>query len=180
LVRGHFAEAAGRCSLPLGFSLDMVPILEEELLGYELTAVGDAETCLTLGCKPDGEPVLRKESLTNAPPRALQLVALDGRMIARAPREVPSRYGRRDLRFPDWPSAAKLAWAERKRSSRERRAVRRYSISLATLLERARSGRDEARAMERASISVGCQTKSSLICAAWRRWRTRSWFSPSG
>ena len=41
LVRGHFAEAAARRSLPLGFSLDMVPILEEELLGYELTAVGD-------------------------------------------------------------------------------------------------------------------------------------------
>jgi hypothetical protein len=112
LVRGHFAEAAGSCSLPLGFSLDMVPILEEELLGYELTAVGDAETCLTLGCKPNGEPVLRKESLTNGPPGVLQLVALDGRMIARAARELPSRYGRRDLRFPDWPSAAKFAWAE--------------------------------------------------------------------
>ena len=57
-VRRHFAEAAGRCSLPLGFSLDMVPILEEELLGYELIPVGDAETCLTLGCKRDGEPVM--------------------------------------------------------------------------------------------------------------------------
>lgn len=112
LVRGHFAEAARRCSLPLGFSLDLVPILEEELLGYELTAVGDAETCLTLGCKPDGEPVLRKETLTNVPPGALQLAALDGRTIARASRELPSRYGRRDLRFPDWPSAAKFAWAE--------------------------------------------------------------------
>ena len=111
-MRGHLAEAAAHCSLPLGFSLDMVPILEEELLGYELIPVGVAETCLTLGCKPDGEPVLRKESLANAPPGALQLVSLDGRMIARAPRELPSRYGRRDLRFPDWPSAAKFAWAE--------------------------------------------------------------------
>jgi hypothetical protein len=65
-----------------------------------------------LGCKPDGEPVLRKESLTDVPPAPLQLVALDGRMIARSPRELPSRYGRRDLRFPDWLSAAKFAWAE--------------------------------------------------------------------
>src|ERR1700686_4436059 len=112
LVRGHIAEAAGRCSLPLGFSLDMVPILEEDLLGYELTPIGVAETCLTLGCKPDGEPTLRKETLTRVPPGALQLVTLDGRTIARASRELPSRYGRRDLRFPDWPSAAKFAWAE--------------------------------------------------------------------
>jgi hypothetical protein len=112
LVRGHISSAAGRCSLPLGFSLDMLPILEEELLGYELAPVGAAETCLTLGCKLDGEPALRKETLTNAPPGALQLVALDGRMIGRAPRELPSRYGRRDLRFPDWPSAARFACAE--------------------------------------------------------------------
>jgi len=33
-------------------------------------------------------------------------------MIAPSPRELPSRYGRRDLRFPDWPSAAKFAWTE--------------------------------------------------------------------
>jgi hypothetical protein len=112
LVRGHLAEAAPRCSLPLGFSLDLVPILDEELLGYELTPIGIADTCLTLGCKPDGKPVLRKESLTIAPPGALQLVSLDGRTIARAPRELPQRSGRRDLRFPDWPSAAKFAWAE--------------------------------------------------------------------
>ena len=112
LVRSHLAEAAARRSLPLGFSLDMVPILEEELLGYELIAVGDADTCLMLGCKPDGEPVLRKESITDVPPAPLQLVALDGRMVARSPRELPSRYGRRDLRFPDWPSAAKFAWTE--------------------------------------------------------------------
>jgi len=112
LVRGHITAAAGRSSLPLGFSLDMLPILEEELLGYELAPVSVAETCLTLGCKPDGEPVLRKETLTNAPAGALQLVALDGRMIARTSRELPSRSGRRDLRFPDWPSAARFACAE--------------------------------------------------------------------
>lgn len=112
LVRGHVAEAAGRCGLPLGFSLDMVPILEEDLLGYELAPSGVVDTCLTLGCKPDSQPVLRKETLANAPPGALQLVTLDGRTIARAHRALPSRSGRRDLRFPDWPSAAKFAWAE--------------------------------------------------------------------
>lgn len=112
LVREHFFAAAAHCSMPLGFSLDLVPILEEELLGYELVPLGLAETCLTLGCKPDGEPVLRKESLANAPPGAPQLAAMDGRTVARAARALPPRSGRRDMRFPDWESAAKFACAE--------------------------------------------------------------------
>jgi hypothetical protein len=112
LVRSHIAEAAALCSLPLGFSLDMVPILEEELLGYEMTPAGVAETCLTMGCKPDGEPVVRKESLANALRGGLQLATLDGLTVARAARALPSRSGRRDLRFPDWPSAAKFTCAE--------------------------------------------------------------------
>ena len=112
LVREHISLAAAHCSLPLGFSLDMVPILEEELLGYELVPAGLAETCLTLGCKPDGEPVLRKECLANAPPGVLQLAAMDGRTVARAARALPSRSGRRDMRFPDWASAARFACAE--------------------------------------------------------------------
>ena len=112
VVREHISQAAAHSSLPLGFSLDMVPILEEELLGYELVPAGLAETCLTLGCKPDGEPVLRKECLANAPPGALQLAAMNGRTVARAARALPSRSGRRDLRFPDWASAARFACAE--------------------------------------------------------------------
>jgi len=112
VVRGHVAEAAARCSLPLGLSLDMVPILEEELLGYEITSAGAPETCLTMGCKPDGVPVVRKESLAYAPPGALKLATVDGLTVARAARALPSRSGRHDLRFPDWPSAAEFACAE--------------------------------------------------------------------
>jgi hypothetical protein len=112
VVRRQFAEAAARCTMPVGFSLDMVPILEEELLGYELIPVGVAETCLTLGCKRDGAPVVRKEFLANTPPAPLQLAARDGVMIARSARALPSRSGRRDLQFDDWLSAAKFACAE--------------------------------------------------------------------
>jgi hypothetical protein len=112
LVRGHIVEAAARCSLPVGFSLDMVPILEEKLFGYELTPIGVAETCLTLGCKPDGEPVLRKESLASSPPGSLRLATLDGVTIARGSRDLSSRCGRRDFRFADWSSAAKFACTE--------------------------------------------------------------------
>ena len=112
MVREHVSQAAAHCSLPLGYSLDMLPILEEELLGYELVPLGLAETCLTLGCKQDGEPVLRKESLASVPPVALKLAAMDGRTIARAARALPERSGRRDMRFPDWASAARFACAE--------------------------------------------------------------------
>jgi hypothetical protein len=112
LVRGHIVDAAAHCSLPVGFSLDMVPILEEDLFGYELTPIGVAETCLTLGCKPDGEPVLRKECLGDAVPDAPRLATMDGRTIARGARLSPARTGRRDLRFPDWATAAKFACDE--------------------------------------------------------------------
>ena len=111
-MREHVSQAAAHCSLPLGFSLDMVPILEEELLGYELVTAGLADTCLTLGCKPDGEPVLRKECLANVTPDALRLATMDGRTIARSGRALSSRSGQRDMRFPDWPSAARFACAE--------------------------------------------------------------------
>lgn len=112
VVRRQFAEAAGRCALPIGFSLDMIPILEEELLGYELIPVGVVETCLTLGCKRDGAPVVRKEFLANTPPAPLQLAARDGVTIARSARALPSRSGRQDLQFDDWLSAAKFACTE--------------------------------------------------------------------
>jgi hypothetical protein len=111
-IREHIVEAASRCSLPVGFTLDMVPILEEKLFGYELTPIGVAETCLTLGCKPDGEPVLRKESLANPPPGALRLATRNGLVLARGSHELLPRSSRRDSRFPDWPSAARSACAE--------------------------------------------------------------------
>jgi hypothetical protein len=111
-VRAHVIEAASRCTLPVGFTLDLVPILEQKLFGYELTPIGAAETCLTLGCKPDGQPVLRKESLASPPPGALRLATRNGLLLARGSRELLPRSGRRDVRFPDWPSAAKCACAE--------------------------------------------------------------------
>ncbi len=112
VVRGHIVEAAGKCSLPVGFSLDMVPILDEDLFGYELTPLGAAETCLTLGCKLDGEPVLRKQCLNSSTPSAPRLATMDGQAISRGAKAMALRHGRRDFRFPDWTAAAKFAWSE--------------------------------------------------------------------
>lgn len=112
VVRGHIVEAAGKCNLPVGFSLDMVPILEEDLFGYELTPLGAAETCLTLGCKADGEPVLRKECLTHSLVDAPRLASVNGRPVDHRLQSVRSRQGRRDFRFSDWAAAAKFACDE--------------------------------------------------------------------
>ena len=112
VVRGHVVEAAAGCSLPAGFSLDMVPILEEDLFGYELTPTDVAATCLTLGCKSDGEPVLRKERLAGAVPAALRLATVDGRTMASGLHAPLPRMARREMRFPDWGSAAKFACDE--------------------------------------------------------------------
>lgn len=111
LVRGHIVEAAGHCSLPVGFSLDILPIQEEDLFGYELTPPGGAETCLTLGCKFDGEPLLRKESLLSVHGAGPHLATVDGKAVADGT-ATRSRYGRRDTRFPDWCSAARFAFDE--------------------------------------------------------------------
>jgi hypothetical protein len=163
LVREHISQAAAHCSLPLGFSLDMVPILEEELLGYELVPAGLAETCLTLGCKPDGEPVLRKESLANAPPGALQLATMAGRSRAR-----PAHYPRvpvggtcdfrighppRNLPAPSWNI-----------SPRAHPAVRRCSTLSRTPRLNERSSRPHrgSRSGAPSFISAACQRKSSL------------------
>ncbi len=90
----------------------MVPILEDDLFGYELTPLGGADTCLTVGCKSDGGPLLRKECLSPTRHFAPQLATLDGRAVPRDPQAMPSRYGRRDLRFRNWESAAKFACDE--------------------------------------------------------------------
>ena len=161
----------------------MVPILEEELLGYELVPAGLAETCLTLGCKPDGEPVLRKECLANVTPDALHLATMDGRTIARAARALSSRSGRRDMRFPDWPSAAKFACAELEHLSpgAPRRPPLLNTRPNASLERSARRGRIEARAVEpHHPFLRPAKRRAVWICALWRRWRTRRTFSPSG
>ena len=110
LIRRHLFAAAARH--PLATDLELVPIVEDGLFGYELVPDRETHTYPILGSNAQGEPVLRKECLANAPPGALQLAAMDGRTVARAARALPSRSGRRDMRFPDWASAAKFACAE--------------------------------------------------------------------
>ena len=52
--------AASRYPLAAGLSLDLLPIVEDGLFGYELSPDRDTHTYVTIGCNAQGEPVLRQ------------------------------------------------------------------------------------------------------------------------
>jgi len=112
LLRGHLAAAASRNPLPVGLTVELLPIVEDGLFGYELVPDRDAHTYLTIGCNAQGEPVLRKTSFGNGAPDALQLVAVDGRVLSRSELAVRHDTQQRDSRFADWPAAADMAFAQ--------------------------------------------------------------------
>ena len=111
LLRSHLMAAAFRYPLPAGLALDLLPIVEDGLFGYELIPDRNTHSYVTIGCNAQGEPVLRKTSYGVGAPNALQLVGANGQILSRSARA--SRYGtqHRDSGFPDWPSAADSAWA---------------------------------------------------------------------
>src|SRR5437867_2684651 len=60
LLRGHFIAAASRYPLPVGLSLDLLPIVEDGLFGYELVPNRKIHIYLTIGCNAQGESTVRK------------------------------------------------------------------------------------------------------------------------
>ena len=112
LLRRHLVASASLYPLPVGLALDLLPIVEDGLFGYELLPSRTTHTYLTIGCDAEGEPVLRKTSYGVGAPNALELVAVNGHVLSRS--ERASRYSnqQRDHRFPNWPAAAESAWAE--------------------------------------------------------------------
>ena len=111
LLRSHLIAAAFRYPLPAGLALDLLPIVEDGLFGYELIPDRNTHSYVTIGCNAEGEPILRKTSYGVGAPNALQLVGVNGQILSRSARA--SRYStqQRDSRFSDWTSAADSAWA---------------------------------------------------------------------
>jgi|GEM_PF-695021 len=111
LLRSHLIAAASRHPLAAGLALDLLPIVEDGLFGYELVPDRKTHTYLTLGCNGQGEPVLRKTLYGVGAPNPLQLVAVNGHILSR--RERAARYStqQRDYHFTDWPAAAESACA---------------------------------------------------------------------
>ena len=110
LIRGHLVAASSRC--PLATALDLLPIIEDGLFGYELVADRETHTYLTIGRNAQGKPMLRKTSYGVGAPDALQLVAVNGHLLSRSERTARHSIQRRDSLFPNWLAAAESAWAQ--------------------------------------------------------------------
>jgi hypothetical protein len=110
LIRRHLSAAASR--RPLATELELVPIVEDGLFGYELIPDRETHTYPILGCNAQGEPVLRKTSYGVGAPDALQLVAVNGRLLSRSERAARYTAQRREVLFPDWLAAAEAAWEQ--------------------------------------------------------------------
>ena len=110
LLRSHLVAAASRHPLSAGLALDLLPIVEDGLFGYELVPDREAHTYVTLGCNRQGEPVLRKTLYGVGARNTLQLVAVNGHILSRSERAARYSTQQRDFHFADWPAAVESAW----------------------------------------------------------------------
>lgn len=111
-VRGHLRACAARHPLPMGMELDLLPIAEDGLFGYELVPDRKTHSYLTIGCDAMGGPVVRTTQYDLGTAYALQLVAANGHILSRSERAARRRIQQRDAHFADWSSAVEAAWAQ--------------------------------------------------------------------
>lgn len=112
IIRGHLVAAAAHHSLPPGLSLDLLPIVEDGLIGYEFLPNQATSSYLTMGCDDRGVPVLRQRMYRTEPPPALRVASVNGRTISQGQKWAAQNPRRRDAILPDWPSTAEAAWIE--------------------------------------------------------------------
>jgi len=112
LLRSHLVASAAAFPLPAGLGLDLLPIVEDGLFGYELVPDRNAHTYLTVGCNARGDMVLRKTLYGDGAPNALQLVAVNGQLLTRSERAARYRLQQRDTCFADPVAAAEATWAQ--------------------------------------------------------------------
>ena len=111
ILRAHLAAAAALHSLPAGLSLDLLPIVDDGLAGYEILPNRATQTYLTIGWERRGKAVVRESSYLDGRPASLRVVSVDGQ-VATADAAALRRMRQRDSVFPDWPSAAEAVWSE--------------------------------------------------------------------
>ncbi len=73
-LRQQLAAAASR--RPLEAPVDLLPIAEDGLLGYELVPHLETRTYLIIGSDAHGKPALRKHSYGGVPPKGLRSAGL--------------------------------------------------------------------------------------------------------
>lgn len=112
LVRAHVAAVAAHHLLPASLAFDLLPIVDEDVFGYEFLPNRETNTYLTIGCSESGKAVLRKSLYCAEAPSALRLAAVNGRVLSRSELDAWHRIQPHDFVFPDWASAAQAAWDE--------------------------------------------------------------------
>jgi len=80
-LRAELVAAAPRFSLPVNVSLDLLPIVEDGLFGYELVPIRDTHTYLTIGFRESGDAVLRRTLYSVDAPGALRLATANGKVL---------------------------------------------------------------------------------------------------
>jgi len=112
IIRGRLVAAARRHTLPAGLSLELLPIVEDGLVGYEFLPNQATNTYLTIGCDDRGVPVLRQRSYRAEASGSLRVAAVNGRTLSQGERISGQSLRRRDAILSDWTSAAEAAWIE--------------------------------------------------------------------
>lgn len=100
-LRAQLVAASPRHTLPVGISLDLLPIVEHGLFGYELVPDRPSHTYLTIGFCETGEGVLRRSLFRTDAPGALRLATMDGEILARGNFASANLPQERDQRFAD-------------------------------------------------------------------------------
>lgn len=110
LVRAHLVAAAAHSSLPAGVSLELMPIVEDGLIGYEFLPNQAKNIYLTIGCDGSGAPVLRESSYRTLPQSVLRLASVNGRALPRDGIAAGLRLQQHDTVFRDWSLTSEAAW----------------------------------------------------------------------
>jgi hypothetical protein len=111
LLRAHIAAAAARQPLRGVISLDVLPIVDDGLFGYELLPDREMRVFLTIGRGERGVPTVRVKAYGPDAPTGLRLAAVDGRATGRSFSGV-RHVKQHESTAPDWPAAVASAWVQ--------------------------------------------------------------------
>ena len=112
LLRAQLGGVASRYSLPEGLEIDLLPIVEDGLFGYEVVPNRDTHTYMTIGADANDAPIVRSNLYCASAPSALRAATVSGRPLLQHELDAWDEIEQRDVRYSDWRSAAAAVWAE--------------------------------------------------------------------
>jgi len=103
---------ASRFPIHANLALDLLPISEGGLFGYELLPDSDAHAYLIIGRDAQGEPTLCKTVYAGGASNGLQLATIDGRAVSRSVDRGSLNTRTSEVKFVDWPTAVESTWRQ--------------------------------------------------------------------